>query len=241
MSDWINALGERLSKYSEAEFEYDDTRNIEEAKQIDYGVSGIYMEATVIFFEIKNLTFILKEHGRRKAAQLYTMCNVALSTICKRDGAFVNCFSPGSFLIVYPGKEEQQSDAIRGALRIVQALSDTFKHQFSIVPGAEFSMGIDHGHIMGTKNPSDCGFESLTWFGTCIYKAMRIAQECARPFYVGISGSIYHSISEDLRIRERRILGIRKKVEIWTKISYQFDNVKKHLYQTNHKIQLDED
>ena len=40
---------------------------------------------------------------------------------------------------------------------------------------------------------------------------------------------------------ERRILGIRKKVEIWTKVSYQYENVKKHLYQTNHKISFDEE
>ena len=69
---------------------------------------------------------------------------------------------------------------------------------------------------------------------------MRICKECARPFYIGISGSIYHNLGEDLRTTTKRILGIKKSVEIWTKISYQYDNVKKHLYQTNHKISLDE-
>ena len=105
----------------------------------------------------------------------------------------------------------------------------------------EFAIGIDHGHIMGTKNLSDNGNDHLSWFGTCIYKAMRICKECARPFYVGVSGSIYHNLDEDLRIAERRILGIKKKVEIWTRVSYQFDNVKKHLYQTNHRISFDEE
>lgn len=241
MTEWINTLSEKLSKYSEAEFEYDDTKDVEEAKKIDTGISGVYMEATVIYFEIKNLPYILKEHGRRKAAQLYTMYHETLTAICKQNGGFVNCFSPNALLVVYPGKEESNGDAIRGAMRIAHALTDNFKHQFSFLPGAEFSMGIDHGHIMGTKNLSDCGFESLTWFGTCIYKAIRIGTECARPFYIGISGNVYHSISESLRIRERRILGIKKKVEIWTKVSYQYDNVRKHLYQTNHKIQLDEE
>ena len=69
---------------------------------------------------------------------------------------------------------------------------------------------------------------------------MRISKECARPFYIGISGSVYHNLPDELRTTTRRILGIRKSIEMWTKVTYQYENVKKHLYQTNHKISLDE-
>ena len=240
MTDWEKELGEKLSQYSEDEFNYIDTKDITKADEIDYGCSGVYMEGTVIYLEIKNLPFIIKENGRRKAAKAYTMLNTVIASIAKKTGAFVNTFSPSAILVVYPGKEEANKEAVRGAMRISYALSDAFKHQFSEL-GMEFSMGIDHGHIMGTKNLSDNGYDHITWFGSCIYKAMRIARECARPFYIGISGSIYHNLEEDLRITERRILGIKKKVEIWTKVSYQYENVKKHLYQTNHKISFDEE
>ena len=240
MTDWEKELGAKLSKYSEDEFNYIDTKDITRANDIDYGCSGVYMEATVIYLEIKNLPYILKENGRRKAAKAYTMLHTVLASIAETTGAFINSFSPNAILVVYPGKEEVNKDAVRGAMRISYALSDAFKHQFSEF-GMEFSMGLDHGHIMGTKNQSDNNYDSITWFGSCIYKAMRICNECARPFYVGVSGSIYHNLDEDLRIAERRILGIRKKVEIWTKVSYQYENVKKHLYQTNHKISFDEE
>ena len=43
-----------------------------------------------------------------------------------------------------------------------------------------------------------------------------------------------------MRIAQRKILGLKKTVEMWTKVTYQYENVKKHLYQTNHKIPLDE-
>lgn len=240
MDKW-DVLKEKISKYAEAEFEYKETRDINEAKNIDCGISGVYMEATIIYLEIKNLAYLLKEHGRRKIAQIYTMYKEILTTITDESEAFVNCFAPNAFLIVYPGRDESLSKAVKGALKISYALSETFKHEFSSTQGLEFSMGLDHGHIMGTKNQSDCGYECLTWFGTCIYKGIRIAKECSRPFYVGVSGSIYHSLGEDLRIAERRILGIKKSVEMWTKITYQYDNVKKHLYQTNHKIPLEKE
>lgn len=241
MSEREKELGILLSKYSEAEFEYIDTKDISKAADIDYGCSGIYMEATVIYLEIKNLPYILKELGRRKAAKVYTMLHAVLSDVTKKDGnAFVNCFAPNALLVVYPGKEENYKDAVKGAMNISYAISEGFKHQFAEITGLEFSMGLDHGHIMGSKNLSDNGYDSITWFGSCIYKAMRISRECARPFYIGISGSIYHNLDESLRISERRILGIKKKVEIWTKVTYQYENVKKHLYQTNHKISFDE-
>jgi class 3 adenylate cyclase len=241
MSEWEKELGEMLTKYSEDEFNYIDTKDITRAEDIDYGCSGVYMEGTVIYFEMKNLQYILKELGRRKAAQAYTMLHAVISSLAQRHGAFVNCYAPNAFLIVTPGKEDSNKTAVKTALKLAYALSESFKHQFSEITGLGFSMGLDHGHIMGTKNLSDNGYNHMAWFGSCIYKAMRISKECDRPFYVGISGSIYHNLDEDLRIAERRILGIKKKVEIWTKVTYQYENVKKHLYQTNHKISLDEE
>ena len=236
---WNEPLGKKLSAYADAEFEYIETKDVNDAAKIDLGCSGIYMEATVVYFEIKNLAYILKENGRRKTAMIYTMYKEVITAIAEQTGAFVNCFSPFAFLIVYPGRDEALPQGVKGALKIAHALSVDFKEQFAGINGLEFSMGLDHGHIMGTKNMSDNGNEHISWFGSCIYKAMRIARECARPFYVGVSGVIYHSLGEDLRIATRRILGIKKNVEIWTKVSYQYENVKKHLYQTNHKISPD--
>lgn len=237
---WKDTLGEKLTAYSKSEFEYIETKDVSDASKISLGCSGIYMEATIIYFEIKNFHYILKENGRRKIAQTYTMLQEVLTAIAQQDDAFVNCFAPDVFLIVYPGREESLGQAVKGALKIAHALSDDFKQQFSDIIGLEFSMGMDHGHIMGTKNLSDKNLEHLSWFGSCILKAKRIAEESSRPFYVGISGSIYHSLGEDMRIATRRVLGIKKTVEMWTKVSYQYENVKKHLYQTNHKIPLDE-
>ncbi len=241
MTDWEKELSEQLTKYAEAEFDYIDTKDIARADDIDYGCSGVYMEGTIIYLEIKNLPYILKESGRRKAAQAYTMMHAIATSIAQKTGAFVNCFSPNALLVVFPGKEETYSAAVKSAMRLSHALSESFKQQFAGIKGLEFSMGLDHGHIMGTKNLSDTGYDHITWFGSCIYKAMRICKECARPFYVGISGSIYHNLDDSLRIAERRIIGIKKKVDVWTKVTYQYENVKKHLYQTNHRISFDEE
>ena len=238
---WKEDMTEKLSALSKAEFDYIETKDISRVSEIDLNCSGIYMESTVIYFEIKNINYMLKELGRRKVAQAYTMYREVLGAIAEQTGAFVNCFAPNAFVVIYPGKEETYASAIKGAMKITYALTNTFKEEFAHITGLEFAMGMDHGHIMGSKNLSDTGMEHITWFGTCIYKAIQISKACTRPFYIGIAGTIYHSLPENLRITYRRILGLKKSVEIWTKVSYQYDNVKKHLYQTNHKLALDED
>ena len=237
---WTETLSQKLSSYAAAEFDYKETRDVNEASSIDLGVSGLYMEATIIYLEIKNVPYIIKEHGRRAMAKAYTMVSTVLNAVAQDTGAFVNNYSPNAFLIVYPNKDNNIEEGVKGAMKITYALSEAYKSQFSFIHGFEFAIGMDHGHIMGTKNLTDNGQEQLSWFGSCIYKAMRICKECARPFYIGVSGSIYHSLGDNMRTTQRRILGIKKNVDIWTKVTYQYENVKKHLYQTNHKISLDE-
>lgn len=236
---WQEELTTKVSTLSKAEFDYIETKDINRASDIDLNCSGVYMEATIIYFEIKNLTYLLKEQGRRKVAQVYTMYREVLAAIAERNGGFVNCFSPNAFLIVFPGKEDNYPIAIKTAMKVAHALSEDYKADFAHITGLEFAMGMDHGHIMGTKNLSDIGMEHLTWFGTCIYKAIHICKECSRPFYIGVSGTIYHSLGEDLRITYKRILGIKKSIDVWTKVTYQYENVKKHLYQTNFKLPID--
>ena len=98
----IDTLTKKLSTLSQAEFSYIETSDIHKAAELDLNCTGIYIEATVIYFEIKNLPFMIKENGRRKVAQVYTMYREVLSAIAEQSGAFVNCFSPEAFLIIYP-------------------------------------------------------------------------------------------------------------------------------------------
>ena len=235
---WNESLDQKLASLSNAEFDYTETNDLFKISELDLGCTGIFTDATIIYFEIKNLNYLLKENGRRKTAQVYTMYDELLTELAKQTGGMLNCFSPNAFLIIYPGKEDSIKKSVTGALKIVYALTETYKHHFSSISNLEFAMGLDHGHIMGTKVQSDYGTENISWFGTCIFKAIRICKECARPFYVGISGSIYHSLDESLRTTTRRILGIKKSVEMWTRVTYQYENVKKHLYQSNHKIPI---
>ena len=89
-----DSLSEKLSALANAEFDYIETKDVNEASKINLDCSGIYMEATIIYFEIKNIAYVLKENGRRKMAQTYTMYKEVLDAVAQQDNAFVNCFAP---------------------------------------------------------------------------------------------------------------------------------------------------
>ena len=111
---WKESLDEKLTSLANAEFDYTETYDIQQAANLGVDNSGLYMEATVIYFEIKNIVYILKENGRRKAAQAYTMYSEVLSAIAAHTGGFLNSFSPTAFLIIYPGKDNSIKDAVTG-------------------------------------------------------------------------------------------------------------------------------
>ena len=104
----IDTLDDKLKALSETEFQYIESNDINRASELDHGCTGLYMEATVVYFEIKNPNYIIKEHGRRKMAQLHTMLHEVLVAIAEQDEAFVNCYSPPAFLIAYPGKDPRR-------------------------------------------------------------------------------------------------------------------------------------
>lgn len=238
---WQENLSQKLAALSQSEFTYIETNDINKSSELDFNCTGLYMESTVIYLEIKNIDYLLKENGRRKIAQIYKMYHQIVRTIAEQSEGFVNCFSSNAFLVIFPGKEESIPIAVKCAMKIASALSITYTSSFGNIAGLEFAIGMDHGHIMGTKNLSDKGLEQLNWFGTCIYKAIRIGQQSTRPYHISISSLLFHNLPEDMRIKQRSILGIKKNTEIWTKVTYQHEGVKHHLYQTNQKLSIEEE
>ena len=234
-------ITEKFGSLSEEQFKYIESTDINRASEVRDNISGIYMEASVVYLGIKSISAVVKENGRRRTALAYAMIHDVAEAIAKQNEGFVNCYSSESFLIVFPGKDAANNAAVKASLQIAGALYNTFRDQLSAVANLEFAMGIDHGHIMGTRNASDNGPGHLTWFGSTISKAKRISFECARPFHVGLSSIVFHNIDDDLKTTQRRIIGIKRTVDMWTKLSYTYENDKKHLYQTNHKIDIEEE
>lgn len=228
----VESIKAKTTSLSDVEFSYSISNDFSAIDSLDDDCSAIVVDGTVIYFEIKNLLFLQKT-SKRLAARVYKMYYHALQEVCKETGGFFNCFSPDSFLLIYPNEKHDSSYVVDTALKIADLFSIQLREPFEKHCHLNFSMGIDHGNVLGTKVTSDGNLQHIAWYGTTIDKARTICQKSLRPFYVGVSGTVFHHLSEDLLTTTKHILGIHKRVEIWERVSYEYDNTKKHLYQTN--------
>lgn len=231
---------EKITALSDADFSYSITSDMGFVDTLSDDCSAIVMEATVVYFEIKNLQTLLKT-GKRLAARVYKIYYKTLQEVCEKTGAIFNCYSPTGFLMIFPKEKHHLSYAVDVALKTADLISVNLRETIEKHCHNNFSMGIDHGNILGTKTFCDGKSSQIVWFGKTIDKAIAISNLCLKPFYVGLSGTVFHNMDDSMKTTTKSILGIKKQVDVWTKMSYQFDNVKKHLYQTNFHKSFDEE
>ncbi len=231
----------KVAALGKEDFAYTTTNAIGDSSLLNERCNGLLMEAAVLFVEIKNMPYLLREYGKRETLHSYKLCHAVLETLANAKGGFVNCYSPNAFLVIFPEGQKNILVAVKTALQISKLLSDTLKDAWGKHANINYAIGIDFGHILGSKIASDKAMGRLVWVGTGIEKAKAICAECAKPYFIGISRLVYDQLDEDLKVFTKHLLGIPKKVAIWSRISYTFENVKKHLYQTNHKLDLEDE
>ena len=228
----IQNVIEKSRQLGEAEFEYTTTGDFNHLESLNCDCTGIVMEATIIYFEIKNIDFLLNT-GKRLASKIYKIYYHTLLEVCKATEGHLNCYSPNSFLLIYPKEKFDETFVVDTAVKTANLLNVNLRETIEKYTHLNFGIGVDHGNILGSKTVDENGYTRIVWFGRTIEKAITISHLSQRPFFVGISRSVYHQLDESLRVATKHILGIKKEVELWTRMSYEFENVKKHLYQTN--------
>lgn len=233
-------LQEKLTVLSEAEFDYTTTSDFSVINSLNDDCNAIVMEATVIYLEIKNIDILLKT-GKRLAARVYKLYYNALKSVCEATGGQLNCYSPHGFLMIYPKSEYDMTYVTDIAMKTADLISIGLKDSIEKHGHNNFAMGVDNGNILGTKTFTGTDHSHIAWFGHTVEKAIAISRLCQRPFYVGISGTLFHHLDDSLKKTSKRILGIKKEVDIWTRVTYELDNVKHHLYQTNFHRSFEEE
>ena len=236
----LQTVQSNIPPLAEEEFAFTSTSNFETVPTLGNNCSGIVMEATVVYFHIKNIPFLLKT-GKRLAARFYKIYYHILSTVCKETGGYLNCYSPESFLLIYPKEVHEVSHVVDIAIKTAELISVSMRETIESVGHINFAMGIDKGNILGTRVFNGSVYNQTVWFGTTINKAQTICEQCNRPFFIGVSGSVFHHLDEDMKVATKRIIGFKKQVELWTRVSYEFEHVKHHFYQTNFLKKFEEE
>lgn len=236
----LQSVTEKINQLSDADFEYETSADFNKLESLNNDCTGLVMEANVIYFEINNIDFMLKT-GKRLAARVYKMYYHILHEICETTGGHFNCYSPKSFLLIYPKEKFDENYVVNIAVKTATLFNVDLRSIFEKQTHLNFGIGMDHGNVLSTKTIDENGYPHIAWFGNAIEKSIVLSRLSQRPFLVSISRSVYHHLDDSLKVTTKHILGIKKEVNLWTRMSYQFDNVKKHLYQTNAQISFNDE
>lgn len=228
----LQSVTNKINQLSEADFEYESSADFSKLESLNNDCTGLVLEATVIYLEITNIDFMLKT-GKRLAARVYKFFYHVLREICETTGGHLDCYSPKSFLLIYSKDKFDETFVVDVAIKTANLLNVNLRETIEKHTHLNFGIGVDHGNILGTKTIDENGYTHISWFGRSIEKAIALCHQSQRPFFVSVSRSVYHHLDDSLKTTTKSILGIKKEVNLWTRMSYLFDNTKKHLYQTN--------
>ncbi len=224
---------EQAEKLSEASVNYVETQDLDAVNTLTDNMSSVVVETSALYLMIKNMRQIVKNDGKRQAIKVHELFSRCLSVFFTNGEARIYEDGNSGFIVLFDPKTTDTNKAVKYGLKLTHLFSRDLAPLSEKFNNISFGIGIDHGRVMGVN------IGHPVWFGTCIEKAKKISEECLKPCYLGISGRVHSQLGDDLQTVTRHILGIPKKENMWIKSTYQFENERKHLYQTYHSLEND--
>lgn len=218
----------QTEKTIQQEFTFAEARHIEGKILSQEQLEAIIVVSNLLFVRINQMDKVIDNEGKRAAAKVFRLYRQVLQKFAEQTQAHFEIFDSCSFLLIYPGPKEEARNAVKRAMQLTHILTETLKAYAKQFNQMDFTIGIDHGRILGTNEGR------IIWQGICIDKAKKISEMCLKPYRIGISGLVYSVLEEEDKVATRHILGIPKKEEIWSRNSYDFSNTHKHYYVTKH-------
>lgn len=224
----IEEIISQVETTAKQEFTFTETQHINSITLAEGELDAAVVVSNILFLRILQLERVIINDGKRAAAKVFRLYREVAQTFAKQTNAYFEIHSSNSFMLIYPGPREEARQVVKYAMQLTHILTESFKAYADAFKQTDFTIGIDHGRILGTNEGR------IIWQGICIDKAKKISELCAKPLRIGISGMVYSVLEETDKVTVRRILGIPQKEEIWMRNSYDFVGVHKHYYTTRH-------
>lgn len=224
----IDEIINKVKTTTQQDFVFTEKQHFDDITLSEEQLEAIVVVSNVLFLRINQLPKVINNDGKRAAAKIYRLYRQVAQTFAEQTHAHFDIYDPCSFLLIYPGSREESRQTVKYGMQLAHILTNSLNEFSSQFNQTDFTIGIDHGRILGTNEGK------IIWQGICIEKAKRISEMCAKPLRIGISGLVYSILEESDKVVVRRILGIPQKEEIWMRNSYDFVGAHKHYYTTRH-------
>lgn len=147
------------------------------AESLTFGNSGVRIDATVLYADIRGSTTMVDELRDTRAAEYYKAFLHCSAKIAKGENGTITAYDGDRLMAIFVGRN-QAVEAIRGALKIGTAVSDIINPQFQSIYGDKHrrfthTVGIDCGVLLAAKTGVRVDSD-LVWVGPAANYAAKL-------------------------------------------------------------------
>lgn len=199
--------------------------------RLTFGNKGLKFEATTLYIDMRGSTAMLNKHNRPTLAKMNMAYFHTIVKIANSMGGSVRSFNGDGMLVFFYGTTKRSlSDAVKAAMQMKYMLTQSsVSAKLATYSALNFGIGLDHGTVLCTKvGIAGTNNRDLVWIGNPVNKAVKIGDKLSSPNHIGISGSTYSNLLDDVKYHtEKDIFGYDRKVDMW--------NQNSHLYNENYE------
>lgn len=243
-----NEIASKVKSILDTKFDYDDISTVPDIadSRLTFGNKGLKFEATVIHVDLRSSTELLNKHNKPTLAKIHKAYFHVIVTIADILGGEIRSFNGDSMLVFFPGTTKTTlSQAVKAAMKMKYLLGvddSGVSNQFKKYSEIDFGIGIDDGKILCAKigKGRDSNNQDLIWLGNAVNKAVKIGDNQKSPYQVGISSYVYSNLLDDVKYHEEKdYLGKIKKINMWSKNVFNYNNRLENYYYTSYYWTID--
>lgn len=243
-----NEIASKVKSILDTKFDYDDISTVPDLadSRLTFGNKGLKFETTVIHVDLRSSTELLNKHNKPTLAKIHKAYFHVIVTIADILGGEIRSFNGDSMLVFFPGTTKTTlSQAVKAAMKMKYLLGvddSGVSNQFKKYSEIDFGIGIDDGKILCAKigKGRDSNNQDLIWLGNAVNKAVKIGDNQKSPYQVGISSFVYSNLLDDVKYHEEKdYLGKIKKINMWSKNVFNYNNRLENYYYTSYYWTID--
>lgn len=174
----VDDLTSKVQEFARERWEaIPDAYVVPSADSLTFGNTGVHLDATVLYADIRGSTELVDSLPDTRAAEYYKAFLHCAAKVVKAEGGTITAYDGDRLMAIFLG-ETQATDAIQAALKISGAVVDVINPQFLAVYGDKHrplthTVGIDSGNLLAAKTGVRVDSD-LVWVGPAANYAAKL-------------------------------------------------------------------
>jgi class 3 adenylate cyclase len=217
-------LLQEMQKILNGKWEIRDGRGLPEIDDIALSKNeAVKLDTTVLYVDMRESTYLVDNHNKSFAAEIYKMFLLSSSKIIQSIGGHITAFDGDRIMAVFIG-ESKNTNATKSAMQIVyflkQKINNAIIHNYyQTTYKLDFGIGIDTGTLFAIKTGVR-KYNDILWLGNASNYAAKYSELGKSQENIIISKKVYDLLNDSVKYHNQQNMWTWDKPKNIYKTSY---------------------